>query len=412
MPAIPTWQVASFLLGGGAAFVAHAGKAGARTLVNASPEPFSNIAVSTAEDVATGGLLALAIANPIAAALIAAILVVLSLWLVLAARRLLRAHGWIEPNARVTVIRARRTNMPLANSPLVERIARVLAGLALSKNANGDDASARATSTSAGPITAMTSRSQCCASCASPIHRWPRPATPRPGRKWSTQRSTKSERPRPRESAPRPALDACRLRPRLKPVVRRRLGAQRRSARDPRQLRRRRRRGAMGRQRLPAAAVGAAAARRSARRSLRPPPAADHRHRPVRRRLAGLRARSKPRDPARRARRAGRRRGSAPAQQPRLAQRRLSRRKARPRGRHLGRGGRRRGSGRAADRRLAGRPCRLAVDLLHQPAARRRRGPARPPLRHRKPAIDGAGPHRLCRRLARHRRASAGRPTA
>ena len=86
----PSWQIASFLLGGGGAFVAHAGKAGARTLVNASPEPFSNVAVSTAEDVATGGLLALAIANPIAAALIAAILVVASLWLVVAARRALR----------------------------------------------------------------------------------------------------------------------------------------------------------------------------------------------------------------------------------------------------------------------------------------------------------------------------------
>ena len=83
----PTWQVAAFLLGGGAAAVAHAGKAGARTLVNASPEPFSNVVVSTAEDVATGGLLALAIANPIAAALIAAILVVLSLYLVWRARR-------------------------------------------------------------------------------------------------------------------------------------------------------------------------------------------------------------------------------------------------------------------------------------------------------------------------------------
>ena len=86
----PAWQIASFLLGGGAAFVAHAGKAGARTIVNASPEPFSNIAVSTVEDVATGGLLALAIANPIAAALIAAILVILSLWLAIAARRMLR----------------------------------------------------------------------------------------------------------------------------------------------------------------------------------------------------------------------------------------------------------------------------------------------------------------------------------
>ena len=86
-----TWQVASFLLGGGAAFVSHAGKAGARTLVNASPEPFSNVVVSTGEDVATAGLLALAIANPIAAALVAACLVVLSLWLVVAARRLLRS---------------------------------------------------------------------------------------------------------------------------------------------------------------------------------------------------------------------------------------------------------------------------------------------------------------------------------
>jgi hypothetical protein len=86
----PTWQVASFLLGGGAALVAHAGKAGARTLVNTSPEPFSNIVVSTGEDVATAGLLALAIANPIAAALIALVLVILSLWLVIAARRALK----------------------------------------------------------------------------------------------------------------------------------------------------------------------------------------------------------------------------------------------------------------------------------------------------------------------------------
>jgi len=94
----PAWQVASFLLGGAAAFTAHAGKAGARTLVNASPEPFSNVVVSTAEDVTTAGLLALAIANPIAAALIAAILALLSLWLVLAARRALKRL--LEPKPR------------------------------------------------------------------------------------------------------------------------------------------------------------------------------------------------------------------------------------------------------------------------------------------------------------------------
>jgi Flp pilus assembly protein TadB len=60
-------------------------------MVNASPEPVSNVVVSTGEDVATFGLLALAIANPIAAALVAACLVVLSLWLVVAARRARRS---------------------------------------------------------------------------------------------------------------------------------------------------------------------------------------------------------------------------------------------------------------------------------------------------------------------------------
>jgi uncharacterized protein DUF4126 len=91
----PAWQVGSLLLGGGAAFLAHAGKAGARTLINASPEPFSNVVVSTSEDVATAGLLGLAIANPIAAAVIALILVMLSVWLVIKARRALRR--FLEP---------------------------------------------------------------------------------------------------------------------------------------------------------------------------------------------------------------------------------------------------------------------------------------------------------------------------
>jgi hypothetical protein len=96
----PAWQVGSFIHGGGAAFMAHAGKAGARALVNASPEPFSNVIVSTGEDVATGGLLALAIANPIAAALIALGLVALSIWFVIAARRMLRRL--IEPKRAPT----------------------------------------------------------------------------------------------------------------------------------------------------------------------------------------------------------------------------------------------------------------------------------------------------------------------
>ena len=94
----PAWQVGSFLLGGGAALLAHAGKAGARAMINASPEPFSNVIVSTGEDVATVGLLGLAIANPVASAAIALVLAVFSLWLVLTARRVLKRL--LEPKRR------------------------------------------------------------------------------------------------------------------------------------------------------------------------------------------------------------------------------------------------------------------------------------------------------------------------
>lgn len=86
----PTWQVLSFLLGGSAAFMAHAGKSGARAMVNASPEPYSNVALSTGEDVVTTGLLALAMASPVLAAIVAASVILGSLWLVLKARRFLK----------------------------------------------------------------------------------------------------------------------------------------------------------------------------------------------------------------------------------------------------------------------------------------------------------------------------------
>lgn len=76
----PTWQVIAFLLGGGAALASHATKSTARAAVNTSPEPFSNVVVSTIEDVATGGLLVLAFANPVAAAIIAALLLLLAIY--------------------------------------------------------------------------------------------------------------------------------------------------------------------------------------------------------------------------------------------------------------------------------------------------------------------------------------------
>jgi hypothetical protein len=89
-PAEPTWQIVLLLLGGGAALLSHGAKAGARAAVNASPEPFSNIAVSTLEDVATAGGLWLVLAYPGVAAAVALALLALAVSLVLLMRRLWR----------------------------------------------------------------------------------------------------------------------------------------------------------------------------------------------------------------------------------------------------------------------------------------------------------------------------------
>jgi Domain of unknown function (DUF4126) len=86
----PKWQVVSVLLGGGAALMSHAAKSGSRAVVNASPEPFSNIAVSTGEDVSTTGLIALTLASPIGAAIVAVAVAAGSVALLVIARRMLK----------------------------------------------------------------------------------------------------------------------------------------------------------------------------------------------------------------------------------------------------------------------------------------------------------------------------------
>ena len=60
----PGVQAVALLLGGGVALSAHGAKAATRLAVNASPEPFSNVAVSTAEDGLVLGALSLAILAP------------------------------------------------------------------------------------------------------------------------------------------------------------------------------------------------------------------------------------------------------------------------------------------------------------------------------------------------------------
>jgi hypothetical protein len=89
-PGDPATQVVAFILGGSGALLAHGGKAGARAVVNTSPEPFSNVAVSATEDVAAGGLLYLAYQFPVAAMVIAVLLLAVAVGLLLLARRVLK----------------------------------------------------------------------------------------------------------------------------------------------------------------------------------------------------------------------------------------------------------------------------------------------------------------------------------
>jgi len=90
-PSDPATQVIAFILGGGATLLAHGGKAGARAVVNTSPEPVSNVVVSTAEDVMTGGLLFLAYQYPEIAGLIALVLLAIAIALLFVARRILKS---------------------------------------------------------------------------------------------------------------------------------------------------------------------------------------------------------------------------------------------------------------------------------------------------------------------------------
>lgn len=100
-PSDPATQAIAFILGSGASLLAHGGKAGTRVVVNASPEPFTNAAVSATEDLFTGGLLYLVYLYPVTAVFIAAVLLVLAIGLLVVARWLLeRLFGQRKESAR------------------------------------------------------------------------------------------------------------------------------------------------------------------------------------------------------------------------------------------------------------------------------------------------------------------------
>ncbi len=74
--------VAAAILGGTLAAGSHLAKSGSRAVINTSPEPFSNWAVSFGEDLAVGTVLWLAFAHPVAALVMLGLFVLLLIWLI------------------------------------------------------------------------------------------------------------------------------------------------------------------------------------------------------------------------------------------------------------------------------------------------------------------------------------------
>ena len=93
----PATETMVAMLGGALAASTHFSKSGTRVLANASPEPFSNWALSLGEDLFVVGLGALALKYPAAAAVVVivclALIVAFAAWIVRAVRRRFRRRA-------------------------------------------------------------------------------------------------------------------------------------------------------------------------------------------------------------------------------------------------------------------------------------------------------------------------------
>ena len=89
----PALTIGAAALGGGSELASHVVKTGTRVGVNASPEPFSNIVASLLEDLGVASLMSFAVFHPLAAAIIAAVVLAIGIALfALLASRIRR--GW------------------------------------------------------------------------------------------------------------------------------------------------------------------------------------------------------------------------------------------------------------------------------------------------------------------------------
>ena len=88
----PVVRVGAALLAGGIAFSSHSAKAGTRLVVNHSPEPASNIALSLTEDATVAGGVWFALAHPIATLVVVIVLLAIIAWMMPKIIRLFRRN--------------------------------------------------------------------------------------------------------------------------------------------------------------------------------------------------------------------------------------------------------------------------------------------------------------------------------
>src|SRR5215475_5695587 len=98
--ATPAATIAAAALGGGSALASHVVKTGTRIGINASPEPFSNIAASLLEDLGVAGLVSFAVFHPVTAAAIAAVALAVGVGVFALLASRIRRHGQRRRAAR------------------------------------------------------------------------------------------------------------------------------------------------------------------------------------------------------------------------------------------------------------------------------------------------------------------------
>jgi hypothetical protein len=112
-PVDPVIRVTAFLICGSVALSGHTAKAATRVAVNHSPEPFTNIAVSVAEDVLVAVGLWLAVKHPVITFAVVTVIVAVIVWFV---PKLLRAL-WRSARG-VTAAAKTKLGMPSAGAPV------------------------------------------------------------------------------------------------------------------------------------------------------------------------------------------------------------------------------------------------------------------------------------------------------